>query len=250
MTSIPPTETIELFDKIPAHILLDEILAPLNIRDILQFGQAVINNEKYKSIFLNWLFSDRTRGLIYEKMRSVTILDFLVDLQLPTFDSKFNHEFGISYALHKLECYESFTGMRRASMRRASMRRAMYKKFEDNIYEPFDFSLNYLSGIMLDHLFYGEQTTAVSRNDQLGMGIWTKMPDEESKDANDISWTQKIISQLLLQAPRKLGIIYIAGTEPHKDMDRILLPDFYDKPIKNDPENCHLYEYLMAYIFR
>ena len=98
---------------------------------------------------------------------------------------------------------------------------------------------------MLDHLFYGKQTTLVSETSS-GIGIWTKMPGEElnSKNKDEISYIQKIMAQMLIQAPKNMGFIYITGASPDQDMDRIILPDFYDEPIKNDPENCHLYDYM------
>ena len=168
-------ETIELFDKIPSHILFDQILAPLNIRDIFQFGQALVHIKKYRHLFLKWLFSEKTKNSVYCKMTAVPIKDFLIDLQLPYHKTCFDNIF-------KRSSYKS----------RRLMRREIYEKYdnEDVVYESFDFMLNFMSGIFLDHLFYEKPTTSVSNYnfDPLSQslnssGIWPNIltDDPDSK---------------------------------------------------------------------
>ena len=77
-------------------------------------------------------------------------------------------------------------------------------------------------------------------NDPPVYGIWTKMPGQHQD--RKISWTQKIFAQFLMEAPKKMGFIWV------KEM-KIILPDFYDMPILNDFENNHLYEYLREFKF-
>ena len=230
-SSISNNDWLIPFKKLPSSILFDKILPQLNIREIFQFGQALDGNKKYQNMYMTWLLSNRTRNFIYKKMTSAVIIDFLVDLQTPIYSEKQNFDFGIEF-------YSSVN----------LMRREMYEEFvlfKKNEYAPINFLLNYLAGIFLDHLFvqHTPSTTLVmdTRSSLQNTGIWIKMPGQNPN--NKISWTQKIAADLLMTAPNRLGLIFIEG----ENYDRILLPDFYQEPIKNDPKNCHLYEYLMEW---
>lgn len=235
--------TIDLFDTIPTHILFDKILSPLNIREILQFGQALSGYNKYTSLFLQWLLSDRTRNLIYSKMTSGPIIDFLVDLQLNDDGSKREDSNRFMFGeFQKIRFPPSIKSMER------NLRIKEYEDtlLADNSYEPIDFSLSLLSGLLLDHLFgkTDRNKTPVTNIETFSSGVWIKMPGQNPK--NKISWTQKIIAKFLLQAPKKMGLIFVDGQNSEEGHStKIVLPDFYDEPIKNDPENCHLYEYLL-----
>ena len=237
-----------LFEKIPNHLLFDKILSKLTIRDIFQFGQALLldnENENYRKIFLNWLFSNATRKMIHRKMTSVRIIDFLIDFQIDVQD--------VGDRLFCLcECGDC-----------REIRKEIYGHsfFQGNFAAEADnrsknpFTLNYLSGLFLDQLF-NEQTRVTdlelnrentcnsSTDPELSepdrRGIWIKMPGQLPK--NEISWTQKIIAKFLSQAPRKIAFIWIRELN-------LILPDFYDEPIKNDPDNYDLYEYLMEWKF-
>jgi len=225
-----PDSTIELFNKLPFQLILDKILVKLNIREIFQFGQALTNYKNFRNAFMNWLFSKRIRNLIYKKMTSDSIFEFLAKLQIPDFKNKYAD------------------GLKRTDDYGANLiRKLMYDDdkfvFEDNPSEPFDFHLNYLSGILLEHLFNQQSKTPVTNLENYSIGLWIKMPGQDI-NKNEVSWTQKIFARLLSQAPKKIGIIYIQFNHECKS---IILPDLFDEPLKNDPKNCQLYEYLMEY---
>ena len=244
---IKQNPTNDLLDKIPFHVL-ENILIELNIREIFQFGQAFINYKNFKNVFLKWLFSTKIRKMIHEKMESDTIFDFLANLQFDDFEGRYDWAWENSDD-HGEKSVISFGS---PPPTRAILRKFVYDEFEedldDNFYEPFDFSLNFLSGIFLHHLFNQEYKTRVlltpvTNVENYSIGLWIKMPGQDT-NKTEVSWTQKIFARLLLQAPKKIGIIYIQFEDKRKG---IILPDFYDEPIKNDPENCHLYEYLMEW---
>ena len=78
-----------LFKKLPNHVLFDNIFKFLSIRDIFQFGQALevykdcVEYQDYYAIFTKWLLSDSGRNFIYKKMTCTSVIDFLIDLQVP-----------------------------------------------------------------------------------------------------------------------------------------------------------------------